>query len=80
MSEYRKTPEAIAALTPEQYRVTQQSGTDAPARVRFSTTKSPVSMSTSSLASHYSRPRTSSNLGAVGRASPSPSSMPTLRN
>jgi peptide-methionine (R)-S-oxide reductase len=27
---YRKTPEAIAALTPEQFRVTQKSGTEAP--------------------------------------------------
>ena len=30
MSEYRKTPEAIAALTLEQFRVTQQSGTERP--------------------------------------------------
>ena len=30
MPSYRKTPEAIARLTPEQYRVTQQSGTEAP--------------------------------------------------
>ena len=30
MPAYRKTPEAVAALTPEQYRVTQQSGTEAP--------------------------------------------------
>ena len=30
MSTYRKTPEAIAKLSPEQYRVTQQSGTEAP--------------------------------------------------
>jgi peptide-methionine (R)-S-oxide reductase len=30
MSGYRKTPEAVARLTPEQYRVTQQSGTEAP--------------------------------------------------
>ena len=30
MAQYRKTPEALAALTPEQYRVTQQSGTERP--------------------------------------------------
>jgi peptide-methionine (R)-S-oxide reductase len=30
MPDYRKSPEAIAALTPEQYRVTQQSGTERP--------------------------------------------------
>ena len=30
MSEYRKTPEAIARLTPEQYRVTQESATERP--------------------------------------------------
>ena len=30
MPTYRKTPEAIAALTAEQYRVTQKSGTEAP--------------------------------------------------
>lgn len=30
MTRYRKTPEALAALTPEQYRVTQQSGTERP--------------------------------------------------
>jgi peptide-methionine (R)-S-oxide reductase len=30
MPEYRKTAEAIANLTPEQYRVTQQSGTEYP--------------------------------------------------
>ena len=29
-STYRKTPEAIAALSPEQYRVTQESGTEYP--------------------------------------------------
>ncbi len=30
MHTYRKNPEAIARLTPEQYRVTQQSGTERP--------------------------------------------------
>ena len=30
MPDYRKTPEAVAALTREQYRVTQKSGTEAP--------------------------------------------------
>jgi peptide-methionine (R)-S-oxide reductase len=30
MSEYKKTPEAVARLTPEQYRVTQQNATEAP--------------------------------------------------
>jgi peptide-methionine (R)-S-oxide reductase len=30
MSTYTKSPEAIAALTPEQFRVTQQSGTERP--------------------------------------------------
>ncbi|HEY0506102.1 MAG TPA: peptide-methionine (R)-S-oxide reductase MsrB [Lysobacter sp.] len=30
MSDYRKTPEAIAKLTPEQYRVTQESATERP--------------------------------------------------
>ena len=30
MPDYRKTPEALARLTPEQYRVTQRSGTEYP--------------------------------------------------
>jgi len=30
MTTYRKTPEAVAALTPEQYRVTQQNATERP--------------------------------------------------
>ena len=30
MPDYKKTPEAVSRLTREQYRVTQQSGTEAP--------------------------------------------------
>lgn len=30
MATYRKTPEALAKLSPEEYRVTQQNGTEAP--------------------------------------------------
>ena len=30
MAEYRKTPEAVAALSPQQFRVTQQSATERP--------------------------------------------------
>ena len=30
MATYQKTPEALARLTPEQYRVTQKNGTEAP--------------------------------------------------
>ena len=35
MSDYRKTPEAVAKLTPEQFRVTQQSGTERPFQNAF---------------------------------------------
>jgi len=41
MPDYRKTPEAIAALTPEQYRVTQQSGTERPGTGALLSNKEP---------------------------------------
>ena len=41
MSEYRKTPEAIAALTPEQYRVTQQAATEFPGTGEYLYNKEP---------------------------------------
>jgi peptide-methionine (R)-S-oxide reductase len=41
MSQYRKTPEAVAALSPEQYRVTQQNGTEQPGTGKHLNNKEP---------------------------------------
>src|SRR3569623_101787 len=41
MTEYRKTPEAVAALSPEQFRVTQQSGTERPGTGAYLNNKEP---------------------------------------
>ena len=41
MADYRKTREAIAALTPEQYRVTQESGTERPGTGAYLHNKKP---------------------------------------
>ena len=41
MSQYSKNPDAIARLTPEQYRVTQQSGTEPPGTGEYLTNKAP---------------------------------------
>ena len=41
MTDYRKTAEAIAALTPEEYRVTQQSGTERPGTGKYLSNKEP---------------------------------------
>jgi peptide-methionine (R)-S-oxide reductase len=41
MTQYRKTDEAVAALTPEQYRVTQQSGTERPGTGKLLYNKDP---------------------------------------
>ena len=41
MNKYGKTPEAIATLSPEQYRVTQQSATEAPGTGEYLGNKAP---------------------------------------
>jgi len=41
MTQYRKTAEAIAALSPEEYRVTQQSGTERPGTGKYLSNKEP---------------------------------------
>jgi peptide-methionine (R)-S-oxide reductase len=41
MAEYRKDPARIAKLTPEQYRVTQQSGTERPGTGEYEHNKAP---------------------------------------
>jgi peptide-methionine (R)-S-oxide reductase len=41
MTEYRKTPEALAALSAEQYRVTQKSGTERPGTGKYLNNKEP---------------------------------------
>jgi peptide-methionine (R)-S-oxide reductase len=41
MPEYRKTDEAVAALSPEEFRVTQQSGTERPGTGKYLNNKEP---------------------------------------
>ena len=41
MTEYKKTPESVAALTPEQYRVTQENGTERPGTGAYLDNKEP---------------------------------------
>ena len=41
MQQYRKNPEVISKLTPEQYRVTQQSGTERPSTGAYLDNKEP---------------------------------------
>jgi peptide-methionine (R)-S-oxide reductase len=41
MNPYRKNPDAIAKLSPEQYRVTQQNGTEAPGTGEYLDNKAP---------------------------------------
>jgi peptide-methionine (R)-S-oxide reductase len=41
LPEYRKNPEAISGLSPEQFRVTQQNGTERPGTGKYLDNKEP---------------------------------------
>ena len=41
MAKYRKTPEAVARLSPEQYRVSQKNGTERPGTGEYLNNKEP---------------------------------------
>ena len=78
MLRFTKSPEAIARLNREQYRVTQEGAApNDPGPASTCTTRSRASTSTSSPASRCSPRPTSSNRAAAGPASPSRSSRRT---
>jgi peptide-methionine (R)-S-oxide reductase len=69
---YAKTEQALSRLTPEQYRVTQQDGTDRRSPVSMSTTRPPGSTPTWSQENHCLPRSTSIILVPAGRALPRP--------
>jgi SelR domain len=76
---YSKNPEAIAKLTPEQYRVTQESGTERPGTGEYLYNKEPGIYV--DIVSGRSSPRpTNMSPIADGPASPSRSNPPMLPN
>ncbi len=77
MADYRKTPEAVAALTPEQYRVTQESGTERPGTGPLLGNKAPGIYVDIVSGEPLFAARTNMSPAAAGRASPSRSSPPT---
>ena len=77
MSSYSKNAGAIAKLTPEQYRVTQQSGTERPGTGEYLDNQEPgIYVDIVSGEPLFA----SSEKSAAGRASRSQSSRPTSRN
>ena len=75
MPKLRKTDEAIRELSPEQYRVTQQNGTEPPGTGEYLDNKEP-GIYVDIVSRCLLRP-TSSNRDAAGLASPSPLNRPT---
>ena len=72
---YRKSPEAISGLSPEQHRMTQQGGTERPGTGEYL-----QSMLTSYRVSRCSPHPTNSSRSAVSQVSPSRSNLPTSTN
>ena len=80
MQNFTKSDEAIRKLSPEQYRVTQQSGTERPGTGEYLENKEPgIYVDIVSGEPLLLRP-TNMNRDAVGPASPSPSNQLALTN
>ena len=77
MRKFSKDPDAILRLSPEQYRVTQQNGTEAPGTGEYLDNKQQGIYVDVCPASRCSHPPTSLNRDAAGLASPSPLNRPT---
>jgi hypothetical protein len=75
--DYRKDPEAVSRLTPEQYRVTQKNGTEPPFRNEYWDNKEPGIYVDVVPASRCSPRPPSSTATPAGRASPRRSSRAT---
>ena len=72
MKTYNKNPEAVSLLTSEQYRVTQQDGTERPFQNEYWDNKEPGLYVDVVSGEPYSRPSINSRAAPVGRASQSP--------
>ena len=72
MPTYRKNPEAVSKLTPEQYRVTQTGGTERPFANEYWDNKEP-GLYVDVVAIRSSHRSTSSTAGRDGRVSRGPS-------
>ena len=77
MQDYSKNPEAIAKLTPEQYRVTQQSGTERAGTGEYLDNKEPGIYVDIVSGEPLFASSDKYESGCGGRASPSRSSPPT---